>query len=554
MKEYVLKYLKDNPVSDARELTKNCHEEFSKKIIEYTAWLPHTVPVSFRIYCVLEGITQVPVCRKEGCDAPVSIKTNKEKKGVYDVRIFSDYCSRNCMRTCPSIAEKRMNTMIDKYGSHNMRTESSLKKFKETCVDRYGVTNPNKTNAVREKIKKTNISRYGVSNFLLCDEGIEKTKETMMQKYGVEHHMKCDHIKTKCREGYIKTVSDRYGVDHTTKYEKKFSHIVEDDKLFTEFCSRYEHVEEVAEALEYHPSRIRARMAECGIAKKTKSSYPEKQIREAISQFYSGEIIQSDRTVLQGRELDLYLPEAKVAIEYNGMYWHSETRKGKYYHQKKTLDALAVGVRLIHIWEDDWEDENKRNIIISKIKSIVGKADSKIFARKCRVERIETPKEFYKNNHIQGSIMASLSYGLFYNDRLVAAMSFRNDGDGVYDLVRYASSDTVIGGFSKILSTFKKEVMWKYVYTFASLDYSNGGVYEKCMFEKEHITPPNYVYFSSTKNKTLSRYQTMKHKLKSILGDDFDQALTEKENMEKAGWYRVYDAGSIRYSIKNPLI
>lgn len=552
MKKYVNSYIEEHGITDARMLTSSSHKDFVEFVENNTDWLPVSAKTSFRIYVIQEDIKEHPCCANKECSNRVSIVVNTDRKSIFDVRVFSTYCSQRCMRSCGNVARKRMETMVSRYGDHNMRTTESKDKFRLSCLEKYGVDNPSKVDVVKNKRKQTNFDRYGAATFLVTPDGETKSKETKLRKYGTTNHMEVPLIKKKCRDGYLQTVKDRYGVDHTTKFNKKFSSIVEDDATFVAFCANYEYAEDIAAALEYHPSRIRARMAECGIAKDTKKSKPESDILSFITEWYDGPVVESDRSVLDGRELDIYIPELSVAIEFNGLYWHSELYKEKKYHQEKSLLCAEKGIQLIHVWEDDWSDESRNLIIKNKIRSICGLAESKIYARKCSVRRISNSvaNGFYEKFHIQGKASFGISYGIFFDDGLVGAMSLKELDGGVFDLTRYATSTSIVGGFSKCLKRFKCEFEWAEIFTFACLDYSVGILYRKTGFDFVSITPPNYIYYSNKKNYTLSRYQTMKHKL-SVMLESYDSSLSEHKNMLNAGWVRVYDSGSIKFSMSN---
>ena len=93
----------------------------------------------------------------------------------------------------------------------------------------------------------------------------------------------------------------------------------------------------------------------------------QKNIFDYIKSIYSGEIIENDISVLDGLEIDIYLPELKIGFEFNGDYWHMNPLMYRYDDEnssshikaidqwekdrKKILLADKKGIKLYHIWE-----------------------------------------------------------------------------------------------------------------------------------------------------------------------------------------------------------
>src|SRR5690606_32397406 len=128
-------------------------------------------------------------------------------------------------------------------------------------------------------------------------------------------------------------------------------------------------------------------------------------------------------------ELDIVIPEANIAIEYCGLYWHSEIHKEPKYHLDKLNACIEQNIRLITIFSDEWQE--RQDIVKSKILQILGKStQSTIFARKCKVVTLsrEQKKKFFDQYHIQGAGPGSITYGLEYKEEVVAAMTFIQQG------------------------------------------------------------------------------------------------------------------------------
>jgi uncharacterized protein (UPF0212 family) len=261
----------------------------------------------------------------------------------------------------------------------------------------------------------------------------------------------------------------------------------------------------------------------------------------------------NDWSILEGKELDLYIPEHSLAIEFNGIYWHSELQ-GKYkkYHLEKTQKCLEQNISLLHIFENEWSDANKREIWKSIILGKLGK-HNRVFARKTdlRIVQKSEEKTFLEENHLQGSIGSKIALGLYLEEALLCLMSFgknRMSNDVEWELLRFASKKgiSVVGGASKLFKYFLNNFEGGIV-SYSDRRYSQGNMYSKLGFTFSHFSEPNYFYFKN--NLTLeSRQKYQKHKLPKLL-ENFDPSLTEVENMKNNGYNRIFDCGNSVWKI-----
>lgn len=251
-------------------------------------------------------------------------------------------------------------------------------------------------------------------------------------------------------------------------------------------------------------------------------------------------------------EIDLYLPEYKVGIEINGVYWHRD--KPRFYHVGKTLAGKEAGITVLHF--TDTEVRKNADLVASVILSKCGMFKHRLGARDTKVLKIQ-PKvcaEFLEANHLQGFHGATHHYALTYVSAkgktvIGAVASFskpRFDKFHDWELIRFASKRRfqIYGALSKLLSAFHKEHPGS-VISYASLRYSTGVGYEACGFKLLRKTAPSYAWHSMSTE--LSRYQTQKKNLDMLL-DDYDPELTETENMEMNGFTRLWDCGNLVYS------
>lgn len=272
-------------------------------------------------------------------------------------------------------------------------------------------------------------------------------------------------------------------------------------------------------------------------------SSPEKTLTEMFSEFSPVK----DREVLDGREIDLLFKEYRVAVEVNGIYWHSDEYHTKGSHLKKTVDCLSKGIKLYHF--TDSQIANKPDIVRSMVRGAL-KVSEKLNARDCEVRKVPFAEYtvFFNTTHISGSTPAKVAYGLYLNDALVSCMSFnkpRFDSVAEWEIIRFASvlNTSVRGGASKLFSAFVKEFNPKSVISYADRRYGTGNVYKQLGFTFECNTDVGYSYHHKT-HEPVSRYQAQKHKLPKLLGDKFSPELSERDNMIKVGWHLVYDCGN----------
>ncbi|MBR1455048.1 MAG: hypothetical protein IJ593_10480 [Lachnospiraceae bacterium] len=274
-------------------------------------------------------------------------------------------------------------------------------------------------------------------------------------------------------------------------------------------------------------------------------SEKENELFEFIKSIYNGDVKHRVRNVIYPQELDIYIPDLKLAIEFNGDYWHSELRHEKNYHINKTIACNNVGVRLIHIFEYEWD--NNRDKIKQYLSDII-LSKKVIYARDTIVKEINNSdaSEFLNNNHLQGSISSSINIGLYHNDELIGLMTFgspRFNANYQWELLRFCwkSGLTVIGGAEKLFKYFIAEYKPESIITYSNIAKFDGSIYTKIGFKLDHMSDPGYVWIS-TDGKMIPRYRTTKQELvKNGLGTEDE---SESDIMYMLGYYRLYDCGN----------
>jgi hypothetical protein len=300
-----------------------------------------------------------------------------------------------------------------------------------------------------------------------------------------------------------------------------------------------------------HPGFI-----QCSNCVNSSRSVKEKEVVAFIQSLGVDDIVENSRSIIPPQELDVYLPNYNIAIEFNGLYWHSEQAgTDRLYHINKTKDCEDVGVRLIHIFQDDWE--YKQDIVKARLKNLLGFNTRRIGARKTDVREIDskTKNQFLEKYHIQGRDKAQIKLGAYYNEELIGVMTFSKgrlfggkSKEDEWELSRFATvADTYTPGLaSKMLKHFEKNYDWNRIHSFADRCWSQGGLYESLGFNREYETPPSYWYAYNGSSIREHRYNYRKQNLKKF--EDYDDNKTEKQIMDDAGYLRIYDCGTYKFS------
>ena len=250
------------------------------------------------------------------------------------------------------------------------------------------------------------------------------------------------------------------------------------------------------------------------------------------------------KKIIPPQELDIYIPSKKLAIEINGVYWHSGLDRS--YHLNKTKLCNSIGVELIHFW--DHEINEKLDIVKSILRNRIGLSTT-IYARNTEIKSVsfEDMVDFLNNNHIQGKRNSKINIGLFFNSELVSLMTFSKSIDKKYDfeMVRFCNkkNHNVVGGASKLFKHFMSISKNSKIVSFSDIRLFSGNLYSNLGFKLSHTSPPNYWYFRLNDQTLRSRQQFQKHKLKDLL-PVFDDNISESENMKNNGWLKIYDCGN----------
>lgn len=511
-----------------------------------------------------------------------------KEKHVRFLGLLEWYC-KNCSLVCSNrnkeTQKKKKETSLKHYWTEfPIQNKQIQQKVKDTCQIRYDTQSYSQTIECKNKVKETSLQKYNSENYFSSQEWKNKVKQVLFERYWVDNVWKLDVIQNKI----IKQLRQK-SLDILSSKLLKY---VKNDNLYQDFLNKYINNEtsqndinmftckDCWQRFSWKTSLIDS-WFKCLNCFPIQDSIAELEIIKTLSNLGLWEqIVIHNRTILKPKELDIYIPHFNLAIEYNGLMYHSiwlypqhkmfitpeMEIQYKDYHYNKTQLCESKWIQLLHIFENEWLNPIKQDIwksIISNKCKLNKSITQSIYARKCdiRVINSQESKQFLDKNHLQWNAHSSIRLWLYYNNELVQLMTFgkpRFSKTYDWELYRFATKTytQVIWGASKIFKHFINNYVkkWESIVTYADRRYSQWQVYNVLGFtqiEKQKML--NYYYFNSNiwLNKVVlySRIKFQKHKLKNLyerwLLISYDESLTESQNMYN-NWYRkIYDCGNL---------
>lgn len=486
------------------------------------------------------------------------------------LQAYRKTCSAKCSRKSTHEQELRVEKSLARYGTeHPIASNEVQAKIKTSNQRKLGVDypfqddgvqqktktthnarysgNPACHKSVRKKKEDTNIERYGAACSLSNSDVNKKAQDTLEERYGVRAPFASKEIREKSK----RTLLARYGRDNASR-------IPIPDNVLEKVCNKEwletEHTGgktllQISNELDVSQSLIPKRFKNFGIdVCRFGGSVGQRELQEFIASIYSGVVLQNDRSL--GMEIDVYLPEEKIGFEYNGLYWHSEDMQpNRNYHLEKTACAQRHGVRLVHVFENEWLHNS--DIVKGRVCDILGSSPEEMDAAECRIRKVgeEEKKDFLNANHLQGDCRTHIDLGLYASNELVAIMSFGKPRVLTHDfeLLRYCTKMglLVLDGGKRLFNKFVSKHPECSIVSASDRRWNTGNFYKTLGFVHTHDSPPVYWYFSSD-GSLQHRTRFKKHRLSKMFSN-FDSAISEYENMKNNGYRRVWDCGTSVY-------
>jgi len=454
-------------------------------------------------------------------------------------------CSRREKTSRPRFTQEQEEAAV-KFYYYYMNTTKEERTV-QTNMKRFGVENPFQSEEIKKKIRETNIKKYGTESPIKLQETLEKSKETMLERYGVENPA-YGELKEKAVATFKETVKNdttgRYVIVNTLRYNEEFWSFLEQGGTLTDACNKF--------GLDYGNTSSRISHPEFYDRFKSVYSYPKHQKQRQIYDIIKSWGLNPEfdtQKIIPPMELDIYVPDKKFAIEFNGSHWHSESVldsiNARNKHINKTKACREKGIQLFHIFEKTWEERESQ--ILNFIKATLGKNENVIGARQCKISH-DKCDDFIEENHIQGKSIGIIRYfNLVYDGGIIATMTasphHRQNVEGTPVILNRLcfKDDYQINGGSKRL--FKHFVEWSKIAGFDRIiswsdsSWSEGSIYTELGFKFEKEYRPDYFYWDVKNNRYVSK-QSQRKKNTGCPPD-----ITEREWCQQRGLFRIWDCG-----------
>ena len=549
MKQKILEYYTQNPRGFTRSIQKDTslNEDILKFKLDHNI---ETTNFSELAYRYLHNITSL------------ACQFGNQKK----FRSFSEgyeSCKKNC--DCSRlIKSQKVSESKAKYTPE--QNQEINEKRKQTSLEKYGVTNNGQTENAKKKFREFYDNRDNVKNQQL------KQEETMQKRYGVRNALQLSHAREKMiiaiNQPEIKQKSKETRIqNHNPRkiYEINYQRIMEIiNQEHNVSCltsiHEYKGVSDVyykfkCNACEYEFETWidNGHRPICKICYPTETSYVSNEERQ-VADFVENlgiQIVRGDRTIINPYQIDILIPSHKLAIEYGGLYWHSEYSSGKAkdYHKKKMELCNDKGYELITIFSDEW---NQKQDICKRILSHrFGISNQTIYARNCQIIEVSKTdqKLFFNEMHLQSHVGSTIAYGLVYNNELVGCISFGenraifNRENNGWEIRRLAFKYNIPGGASRVFEHFINEQKPYVVYSDCDLRWSSGKIYETLGMILHSQSGPNYSYVENY----LRRHHRLNFTKVRLIKEGYDITKSGETIMKERGFDRIWDCGIKRF-------
>ena len=513
-----------------------------------------------------------------------------------------------CNFRCPCKGLAHAQTVADMW-SDSDRLAQMISTRDATNLERYGTTNPALNTEVKARTQATVRARYGADTPFQSDVIIAKIKKTNQQRYGVDLPLQNPAIRAQAAESFKKKHGaqkmqfaraawqlanpdtnpfsmpaiqqkiknywqEQWGVDHPAKVPqilaKSVATLMQNhgvanpaqigipvaslallqnaDQLCEKLTSMG--VQSLADLLCVRPALIVSYHHRHGLTvlPRNARSLQEEDVYAFLVSL-GVRVERNNRKLAAPLEIDFILPDFHIAIEYNGLYWHSELggNKNKTYHQKKQQRCAQQQYQLLTIWEDEWLNQNA--IVKRHIQHLVNQTTTVVGARKLCIHPVDliTCNAFLQHHHIQGAVLNSaITLAAWHGDQMVSVFTTQRKNIHTLDITRWCVDQRA--SYPGLLSKFVKYIHVNHnitaMTTVADLRWSAGKSYVQAGFILEASIPPDYQYTDYVSRD--HKFNLRKTKISKKYNMDIT-GKTENQLCNELGFDRIWDCGKLKF-------
>lgn len=497
------------------------------------------------IYHILHNLPQIPICQSPTCDTLVSWDKRNQR--------YTTYCGYECSNSNQSqeTKQKRTKTNIDRYGGNAPACSEDVRQLmKNTNIDRYG---DQYTTLTASKSKKAIYVKYGVNNISELDAVKQKKIQTSLTRYGTKYPNQSPEILERrvntCLAVYNRKSHRQIGIS-----DLSYATLINKDSMVDLHITKKNSVAGMALQLGVSKWTIYNYLNLHDIENQNLILHTSCSVgQQELITFLTDNGVQfevNNRSIISPLELDIYLPEFKLAIEYNGLYWHSEkNNKTSNYHKNKTELCEAQNIRLIHIFEDEWNFQKQQ--CKDTILHLLGRSERGIFARNTTIKSIPwvVARDFLDTYHLlKAGKSGNYRIGAFDPDgNLIGVMVFgkqNNEGSdaNVVELRRFVTNKKNNPGLgSKMFKYAVQQQGYTSIVAFVDRRWFTGLVKSYIGFTLVGVTAPA-LWWTNGRIRKHRRFITKT----KLVSEGYSSALSKHHILDTLGYYRIWDCGKLK--------
>lgn len=446
---------------------------------------------------------------------------------------FYKTCWVKCSAGLKEKYELAKKNNLAKYGiDHPMKMKEIKQKIKETCLKKYWVEHsskvinvqrkkeqttlenlwvlfPQQSKAVQKTREKNTLIKHGVSHTSRLYSTKLKKSKTCIENYGYSNVLCIPETIKKTRESHLKRNYKKFMleiqpyVSHNISYEEYSQKLSSWKYNFTCKKCNSEFIDSLRDWHFFNWKRLY--LPKCPICFPNEPSYAEVEIYNYLKELLweNIDIIRNSKKIISPYELDIFIPEYNLAIEYDGLMYHSIWKHShskfnrteeelKDYHLKKTLLCKEKWIQLLHIFENEWLDKIKKEVWKKIILNLLSLNKNYTWQIQIKELDFQTWKDYINSYTLEWNVDSITQYLWIYSDKNLLLDVFWLERKTI---TRYTTNNITLKNilYYKELERYRLKLNLRYTF------------YDTCipLNRNKKILKPTSFYFKESKSTHL---------------------------------------------------